>query len=172
MRASQILSFFPILAPLTLAAPPLTTLTLSDINYSSNKIYSTPAHLATYGGYIDFNVSNSNPAVSYVAHCSARGLHLNDFFYGELVYNCEVPDGVQSVTNFTYSTPGYRFTVNQTWVEDGKTYLAMGAGKADLNCERTEWTNDDWEMGQIYYTENVECETGSLTIVPNVTWSC
>lgn len=57
-----------------------TTFTLSDVYYHSSMVYSTPAHLATYGGYISFNLTN--PSVPYVTACSATGLHLQDYFYG------------------------------------------------------------------------------------------
>ena len=105
-------------APAKASAPSPAILTLSEISYHSSKVYSTPAHLATYGGEIAFNVTSSNPAVPGIQSCYARGLHLNDMFYGELNYTCDsTTPGV--VTNFTFSTPGSLFTINQTWSEDG-----------------------------------------------------
>ncbi|KAF2737691.1 hypothetical protein EJ04DRAFT_561375 [Polyplosphaeria fusca] len=162
-----IVSLLPLLAPLVSSAPSSLTLTLSDIYYHSSKVYSTPAHLATYGGDIAFNVTSSDSAVPGIARCSARGLHLNDFFYGELDYTCEtVLSNV--VTNFTFSTPNSMFTINQTWTEDGNSYLAQGNGAADLDCERTFWQNDNWTMGQLYSTETVDCEPAKLVITPTV----
>jgi hypothetical protein len=90
-----------------------TTFTLSEITYSSSMVYSTPAHLATYGGYISFSLSN--PEVSYVTACSARGVHLQDFFYGEITYTCDKPEGATGETTFTFSRPDNSFNVNQTW---------------------------------------------------------
>ena len=91
--------------------------TLTDINYSSSMVYSTPAHLATYGGYIQFNLTST--AVDYITRCSARGVHLQDFFYGEIVYTCEQDAGPSALTNFTFSRPDNSFSVNQTWCENG-----------------------------------------------------
>jgi hypothetical protein len=113
-----IVSLLPLLAPLASSRPSSDTLTLSDIVYHSSKVYSTPAHLATYGGQIDFNVTSSNAAVPGIQKCSAYGMHLNDMFYGEFNYTCEsTTPGV--VTNFTFSTPGSLFTLNQTWSDNG-----------------------------------------------------
>lgn len=91
---------------------------LTNITYSSSTVYSTPAHLATYGGTIAFTVANTIPGtVPYVTKCSARGVHLQDMFYGEIIYTCEQPAGVPGSTNFTFSRPGNAFTVNQTYTD-------------------------------------------------------
>ncbi|KAF2661269.1 hypothetical protein K491DRAFT_753913 [Lophiostoma macrostomum CBS 122681] len=143
-----------------------TSLTLSDITYTSSEVYSTPAHLATYGGYISFNLSN--PSISYITPCSARGVHLQDFFYGEITYTCDKPAdttaGVDAAATFTFSRPDNTFTVNQTWDSDGAIEAARGSGKVDLNCETTVWQNPNWTMGQLYSTTDVTCDTATLVI--------
>ncbi|KAF2469185.1 uncharacterized protein BDR25DRAFT_304672 [Lindgomyces ingoldianus] len=140
---------------------------LHDINYSSSMVYSTPAHLATYGGTIAFNLSNA--AVPYVTKCSAYGMHLQDMFYGEIVYTCDAPAGSTGVTSFTYSRPGNEFQVNQTWTGyDGKSYFGRGSGTADLKCKSVYWQNSNWTMGQLYSTTTVTCEPAQLTILPTV----
>ncbi|ORY04564.1 hypothetical protein BCR34DRAFT_591181 [Clohesyomyces aquaticus] len=146
------------------------TFALTDINYSSNMVYSTPAHLATYGGTIQFNVTNNAPAaVPYVTKCSAYGRHLQDMFYGEIVYTCEQPVGAAGSTTFTFSRPDNSFAVNQTWTDyNGKTWFGQGSGKADLKCKSETWQNANWTMGQLYSTYTTTCETGSVTIVPTV----
>jgi hypothetical protein len=98
-------------------APSPATFTLSEILYHQSEVYSTPAHLATYGGYIDFNLTNSNPAVPGIIHCSAVGMHLTAMFFGEFNYTCASPPGV--ATNFTFDRPTNGFTLNQTWSQDG-----------------------------------------------------
>lgn len=91
---------------------------LANITYSSSSVYSTPSHLATYGGTITFTVTNTMPVTApYVTKCSARGVHLQDMFYGEIIYTCEQPAGVPGSTNFTFSKPGNAFTVNQTYTD-------------------------------------------------------
>ncbi|KAF2186447.1 hypothetical protein K469DRAFT_706418 [Zopfia rhizophila CBS 207.26] len=143
------------------------TFTLQDINYYSSMVYSTPAHLATYGGRIQFNLTN--PAVSYLTRCDAWGRHLQDMFYGESEYTCEAPVGETGVTNFTYSRPNNAFTVNQTWTQDGKTYLGKISGTTNLQCVTDKWQNDNWTMGQLYSITTVTCEPSELTLVPEVT---
>jgi hypothetical protein len=94
------------------------TFQLTDINYSDSMVYSTPAHLATYGGTIAFNVTNTEEAgVHYVTKCSAYGVHLTGFFYGEIIYTCDQPAGAAGSTTFTFSKPDNMFTMNQTWTD-------------------------------------------------------
>jgi len=96
---------------------------LENITYTSQEIYSTPAHLAVAGGTISFNLTNS--AVPYTAYCTAYGTQLTQFFFGNQVYECAAPTGPGVVNgsegfgaNFTFSTPDGAFNVNQTWGEE------------------------------------------------------
>lgn len=93
------------------------TFTLSDIKYSSFIVYAIPAHLATYGGDIEFNVTNSHP--SYVTRCRAHGNHLEGMFYGEIDYTCEIPVVAPGYTIFSFDRPSNFLSVNQSWVEFG-----------------------------------------------------
>lgn len=96
--------------------------TLKDIVYSSQIIYSTPAHLAVADGHIEFNLTNS--AVPYTTHCSGSSEWLYDFFYGNIVYICDARTGEGvaegASANFTFSNPAGTFAVNQTWSEPGR----------------------------------------------------
>ncbi|KAF2196987.1 hypothetical protein GQ43DRAFT_356358, partial [Delitschia confertaspora ATCC 74209] len=133
--------------------------TLSEITYHSNMIYSTPAHLAVYGGDISFNLTNSAVQPKTVSHCTARGMHLQDMFYGEIVYQCG------DNTNFTYARPLNTFVINQTWTDDSrKTYLGQATGSVELECETTNWQNTNWTMGQFYYTTDTTCQPGELKL--------
>lgn len=88
---------------------------LHDIAFSSLYIYSTPSHLAVAQGTIDFNLTNT--AVPYTTRCPATSGQITDFFYGDIVYQCDVPTGQrvgpESSTNFTFSRPDGVFDVNQ-----------------------------------------------------------
>jgi hypothetical protein len=96
--------------------------TLKDITYSSQIIYSTPAHLAVADGHIEFNLTNS--AVPYTTHCSGSSEWLYDFFYGNIVYICDARTGEGvakgASANFTFSNPAGTFAVNQTWSEPSR----------------------------------------------------
>jgi hypothetical protein len=113
-------SLLPILA-IAAALPPLPLFTLRDITYSSEIIYSTPAHLAVSDATISFNLTNK--ALPYTTHCTATSLRYPDFFYGELVYKCDAPSGAgigpAASANFTFSYPDGVFSVNQTWEGEG-----------------------------------------------------
>ncbi|KAF2396455.1 hypothetical protein EJ06DRAFT_240766 [Trichodelitschia bisporula] len=159
-----------LLAP-TLASPTGSprhaTFTLSNINYNSSMIYSTPAHLAVSEGYIDFDLENS--AVPYTAHCSAYSSRGFGFFFGDQVYQCTVPAGSAS---FTFSQPDGVFNVNETWTQEhghrSQDYLGTGSGSITLDCSTVVYTNPNWTIGDIYSTTTETCQPGELTIKPTV----
>jgi hypothetical protein len=156
--------------------------TLKDIIYSSQIIYSTPAHLAVADGHIEFNLTNS--AVPYTTHCSGSSEWLYDFFYGNIVYICDAPTGEGvaegASANFTFSNPAGAFAVNQTWSEpswghyerDGHlsalNFLGIGSGNATMNCKTDYWQNANWTIGQLYSTTTVNCKPADLIITPTV----
>ena len=88
---------------------------LTNISYYSDEIYSTPAHLATYGGNITFDLANT--AAPYTAHCTARGVQLSDFFYGDIVYECEKSAEPSAAANFIFARADNHFVINQTWYD-------------------------------------------------------
>lgn len=180
------------LTPLALSYPSsgYPVFTLSDIEFNSSIIYSTPAHLAVAEGYISFNLTNT--AVPYTTHCTGYSMQPFNFFYGTVTYHCDaVPDVVGS-TNFTYSQPGGVFNVNQTWTCEeeewkgyvkslydfsecmltlsslGGTFLGYGSGNVTLDCSTSTSTNSNWTIGQIYSTETTTCEPGELRITPTI----
>jgi hypothetical protein len=116
-------SFLPVILPVApLAAAHHPELALHNITYSSEIIYSTPAHLAVAYATIDFNLTNT--AIPYTTYCTASSEREFNFFYGEIVYNCNTPAGVgvgpDASANFTFNQPDGTFNVNQTW--DGGRY--------------------------------------------------
>jgi len=158
------------LAASTLSLPSRkhTTFCLEDITYNSSVIYSTPAHLAVAQGQVSFNLVNS--AVPYATHCSAFSVQPFDFFYGEVVYQCDaVPDVVGS-TNFTFSEPDGVFAVNSTWScgEGSETILGYGTGTAALDCSTNTYTNPNWTVGDIYSTTTTTCQPAELQITPKL----
>jgi Alternaria alternata allergen 1 len=91
--------------------------TLHNITYSDNVVYSTPAHLATAGAYIHFNLTNT--AVTYTTECSAYVSNWGwpEFFSGDQIYVCKAPGSVDqgARTNFTFSTGSGKIDLNSTW---------------------------------------------------------
>lgn len=130
---------------------------VSQFDYHSSVVFSTPAHQNSWG-YVNFTLEN--PAVDYKPICSAASNQLNDFFYGTFIYNCDVEDdGAGGRATFTYSVPSGQLQINQTWActEEQALFEAEGGIELDLNCKTSEWQNDDWQQGEMYYTKNVDC---------------
>lgn len=90
-------------------------LTLNQINYSSEMIYSTPAHLAVSDGTVSFDLINSE--LPYVVQCSQTSSQSPGFFYGNQEYTCPMPSGASpgDAVSFTYNAADGTFNVNQTW---------------------------------------------------------
>lgn len=86
--------------------------TLTDFDFHASYIFTTPAHQNSWG-YVSFNVSN--PVLDYTVSCSAASSRLNDFFYGEMVYDCKAPEGESATTSFTFSRPDGALALNQSW---------------------------------------------------------
>ncbi|KAH6681305.1 hypothetical protein B0J14DRAFT_647716 [Halenospora varia] len=141
--------------------------TLHNVTYHSSVVYSTPAHLATKSGTVEFNLTN--PAVPYTTHCTGYSMQYPDFFYGDIVYNCDaVPSNTDAKATFTFSYPGQSFSVNQTWSCDGKSFTVSGSGKANMACTNDVWTNSNWTLGQLYSIYSTDCKPSTLDITPVV----
>jgi hypothetical protein len=90
------------------------TFTLSDIEYRSVVIYSTPAHLAVQYGEVHFNFTNS--AIPFVSACAATERQPPDYFYGDRAYPCSTDTGNSTKTTFSYNRLDDSIHVNQTWL--------------------------------------------------------
>ena len=88
--------------------------TVEQFDFHASYIFSTPAHQNSWG-YASFNLTN--PALPYQAACSASSNQLNDFFYGNMWYNCSLPAEANGngPAAFQYSRPSGKLDVNQTW---------------------------------------------------------
>ncbi|OAA65341.1 hypothetical protein SPI_02128 [Niveomyces insectorum RCEF 264] len=151
--------------------------TITGFQYNGSYIFSTPAHQVD-NGVVSFNVTN--PALPYPAVCLATSTQLEDFFYGNVVYNCTVPDEQEAAANgpthttFSFSVPTRELDVNQTWIcpegsdptgPDGFQYA--GRVTLPLTCAETNYSNPDWQVGEIYSSREVTCDTsGPVTVVP------
>ena len=82
---------------------------VTDFVYRGSYTFSTPAHQIS-GGTVNFNLTN--PAVETTSHCSAYSTQLDDFFYGNVIYTCNFPNGALS---FTYDEPSSVLKFNNTW---------------------------------------------------------
>lgn len=134
--------------------------TVNDFDFHASYTFSTPAHQNSWG-YVNFTLTN--PAVNYTPVCSAASDQLSDFFYGNFIYNCEIPNTADKAT-FTFSRPDNNLRINQTWncADEGSRFTAQGGVKLNLNCSDTTWQNPDWAPGQIYSQRTVTC--GKLTV--------
>ncbi|TDZ19858.1 hypothetical protein Cob_v007194 [Colletotrichum orbiculare MAFF 240422] len=143
--------------------------TLTEFDFHASYTFTTPAHQNSWG-YISFNVSN--PALDYKVSCGAASSRLNDFFFGEQVYQCQGPNGTNSVTSFNFNRPTGEVALNQSWTcyDDPKypaRYNAKASAVADLNCRETAWQNGNWTVGQIYSQRNVQCDIITVPVTIN-----
>ncbi|OAA64777.1 hypothetical protein ISF_04187 [Cordyceps fumosorosea ARSEF 2679] len=135
----------------------VTTFNVKDFDFHASWTFSTPAHQIA-GGYVNFTLGNA--ALPYVYTCSAASTQLEDFYYGNFIYNCTDPTGRQTREGtFTYSRPTTTLAINQTWeCPEGSRFWAEGAAKLDLHCNETKWQNPNWQPGQIYSSRSVTCD--------------
>jgi hypothetical protein len=115
--------------------------TVSEFDSHASCTFSTPSHQIA-GGYIDFTLENE--AVNYKAICTPSPTWLNNFYYGSVVYNCNVPEQADEAS-FTFNWPTGELKVNQKWncYEEGFYFIAEGSVDLDLDCEGETWQNPD-----------------------------
>ena len=89
--------------------------TVVGFDFHASYIFTTPAHQNSWG-YVNFNLSN--PALDQPAVCSASSDQLENFFYGDISYDCASPAGAAAPSDatFSFSQPSGLLAVNQTWV--------------------------------------------------------
>ncbi|POR36358.1 Uncharacterized protein TPAR_03450 [Tolypocladium paradoxum] len=130
--------------------------TVGDFDFHASYIFSTPAHQNSWG-YVNFTLKNE--AAGYEAQCSAASSQLQDFFYGNVNYGCDVPVPGDQAT-FSLSRPDNGLRINQSWscAGAGSRFTARGGVRLNLTCSDRSWQNPDWTQGQIYSTRNVDCQ--------------
>ena len=136
-------------------SPALSSWTVTSFDFNASYTFSTPAHQIA-GGYVSFTLGNA--ALDYKPVCSASSDQLEDFFYGNFMYQCDIPVQGDNAT-FTFSRPDNTLRVNQTWTCDdaGEQFIGQGGVQLDLNCTDKSWQNPDWHAGEIYSTRNIAC---------------
>ncbi|KAI9163886.1 hypothetical protein HJFPF1_05516 [Paramyrothecium foliicola] len=128
---------------------------VENFDFHASYIFSTPSHQNSWG-YVNFTLAN--PVLDYKPVCTAASNWLSDFYYGNTIYNCDVPvEG--DVASFTYDRAGGALRINQTWncLEEGGRFVAGGGVVLDLQCEEKNWQNPDWKQGQFYSTRDIKC---------------
>ncbi|KAI0193682.1 hypothetical protein EV127DRAFT_384776 [Xylaria flabelliformis] len=142
---------------------------VEDFTYSASYHFTTPAHQVS-GGSVNFNLSN--PGLTEKVACTAYSTWLNDFFYGNVNYNCTKPDGSTTETSFAFSQPSGQLNVNQTWTctdEDPQyptTFHGYGAVNLTLTCNETNYQNPDWQEGETYSLRTISCAPVTLPLKP------
>ncbi|KAI0455160.1 hypothetical protein F5B21DRAFT_473097 [Xylaria acuta] len=144
--------------------------TIEDFTYSASYHFTTPAHQVSSGA-VNFNLTN--PALPEKVTCTAYSTWLSDFFYGNINYNCQAPDGSSTETSFAFSRPSGLLNVNQTWTctdEDPQypvTFRGYGAVNLTLDCKETNYQNPDWHMGETYSLRTIACAPVTLPLKPH-----
>jgi len=133
-------------------------LNVKDFAFNASYIFSTPAHQNSWG-YASFRLGNR--VLDYKPTCSAASDQLEDFFYGDFIYECDLPKAAGPVdkATFTFDRPNGQLLINQTWQceDDGIRFTGYGGVKLNLTCNTTTWKNKHWKEGEIYSREDVLC---------------
>ncbi|RWA06260.1 hypothetical protein EKO27_g8839 [Xylaria grammica] len=144
--------------------------TIEDFVYHASYVFSTPAHQIASGD-VAFNLTHPAFPEEKVS-CTAYSTWLTDFFYGNINYDCKVPEGSGSETSFSFSRPSGELNINQTWTCDDQdpqypiTFHGYGTVNLTLDCKETNYQNPDWQIGQIYSTRNIDCAPVTLPLTP------
>ncbi|KAM7187332.1 hypothetical protein V8F33_011322 [Rhypophila sp. PSN 637] len=150
---------------------------ISNFVFNSTVVYTTPAHQNSWG-YVNFDVEN--PAVAAgngrgdsEAVCSASSNRLNDFFYGDIPYNCTSAPSDRRATTFDFNLDSRLLRLNESWVcsdvdpEYPTIFTAGGAVTMNLECNTKSWTNPNWTMGDIYSSTITTCQPVDLSLSPD-----
>ncbi|GAP93076.1 hypothetical protein SAMD00023353_10000270 [Rosellinia necatrix] len=144
--------------------------TIEDFTYHAGYLFTTPAHQVSSGS-VDFSLTN--PAFSEKVSCTAYSTWLTDFFYGNINYNCTIPENTGTETTFSFSRPSGELNINQTWTctdEDPQypvTFRAYGTINLNLDCKETNYQNPDWQMGETYSNRDITCAPVTLPLQPH-----
>ncbi|KAI1306662.1 hypothetical protein F5Y03DRAFT_354117 [Xylaria venustula] len=144
--------------------------TIEDFTYHAGYVFSTPAHQIS-SGTVAFNLTN--PAFPEIVSCTAYSTWLEDFFYGNINYNCAVPEGSSARTSFSFSRPSGELNINQTWTCDDEdpqypiTFTDYGTVNLTLVCNETDYQNPDWQQGEIYSDRDISCAPVTLPLTPH-----
>ncbi|KAJ8119664.1 hypothetical protein ONZ43_g3435 [Nemania bipapillata] len=143
---------------------------ISNFNYHASYVFSTPAHQID-SGTVGFNLTNT--ALSETVACTAYSLQLQDYFYGNINYNCTAAEGSSTSTTFSYSRPSGQLNINQTWTCDDEdpqypiTFTAYGTVNLTFPCDTWTYQNPDWQPGQTYSILDITCGSPfTLPLVP------
>lgn len=130
--------------------------TVQNFDFHASYTFSTPAHQNSWG-YVNFTLAN--PALDYRPVCSASSSQLEDFFYGTMNYDCDIPVNNTDEATFNFSRPSGELQINQTWscLDEGSRFMAEGGTTLNLNCNETNWQNPDWQEGELYSTRLITC---------------
>ncbi|OAA33574.1 hypothetical protein AAL_01039 [Moelleriella libera RCEF 2490] len=143
-------------APCTRTSSLVRQWSVKDFDYHASYVFTTPAHQNSWG-YVNFTLVNA--VLNLKTQCSAASNQLQDFYYGNFIYNCtQFPEEVSTAT-FTFSRPQNELKVNQTWIcpEEESQFWGEGGAKLKLDCKDETWKNPNWTVGQIYTSRTVTC---------------
>ncbi|KAI1362229.1 hypothetical protein F5Y08DRAFT_279408 [Xylaria arbuscula] len=144
---------------------------IEDFTYHAGYIFSTPAHQISSGS-VAFNITNPAYPEEKVS-CTAYSTWLQDFFYGNINYNCDVPEDSGITTSFSFSRPSGQLNINQTWSCNDQdpqypiTFAGYGTVNLTLDCEETYYQNPDWQQGEIYSDRDITCAPVTLPLKPH-----
>ncbi|KAF7562141.1 hypothetical protein G7046_g1983 [Stylonectria norvegica] len=133
---------------------------VEKFDYHASYIFSTPSHQIASGSV---NFTLVNPVNNYKSTCTADSTQLDDFFYGNFEYHCDVPVPSDSAS-FTFSRPSGELKINQTWAcpEEGGRFEAKGGATLKLDCKEYKWENPHWKDGQLFSQRIVTCKPATV----------
>ncbi|KAM5354273.1 hypothetical protein ACJ41O_000923 [Fusarium nematophilum] len=135
----------------------VTQWTVHDFSYGATYTHSSPTK-QTGQGRVSFTLEN--PVLNYKAKCSAKSDKLNNFFFGNTDYDCDVPLEYDSAS-FTFDKKSGKLAIKQSWscVQEGGRFEAKGSKKVKLECKETNWKNPDYKKGdKVYSNKRVTCK--------------
>ncbi|KAK3950863.1 hypothetical protein QBC32DRAFT_6414 [Pseudoneurospora amorphoporcata] len=140
------------------------TWTVSKFDFHADYIFSTPAHQNSWG-YVNFALSSDKTELVY--SCNTASNRLNDFFYGEIEYQCTAPEGAPegSAASFKYNRTDGTLVLSETVVAGDETYTASGSTTIQTTCtDETTGPSPTWVIGEIYTWRKVVCDEVDATV--------
>lgn len=98
----------------TAQSPRTTEWQVEDFDFHANYIFSQPAHQNSWG-YVSFTLVNAVHDAS--VNCSAATDRINDFFYGDVEYECDTAGTNSDIgeTKFAFDRASGKLALEQSW---------------------------------------------------------
>ena len=145
------------------------TFSIKDFTFDSQAIYSTPSHLATSEGHVDFDLAVS--AKKQPIHCSADSVSTYpSYFDGQTWYDCEASDTFSA--QFKYDLDTGLVKIKANWQCPDASFQASGKHvvEEEEDCDTETKTNKHWSLehpGKFYQKITTTCADTLTTFKPS-----